>query len=155
MERLPTPIPCRSSLVSDTEYGLRIAARREADPENYYWRISQWFMPHTVFVAADPDLLCRGNAFVPIDDENCWWYRIRWHSSRARTEKEIRSFYASGDYAELIPGTYAPVGNKANDYLIDREDQRTASYSGIKSAQLQDIALQEIRGGSSIGRRST
>jgi phthalate 4,5-dioxygenase oxygenase subunit len=132
--------------VSDTEYGLRIAARREADPKHYYWRISQWFMPHTVFVAADPDSLCRGNVFVPIDDENCWWYRIRWHASRALTENEIRSFYASGDYAELIPGTYAPVGNKSNDYLIDRVDQRTASYSGIKSAQLQDIAVQESQG---------
>lgn len=133
--------------VSDTAYGLRIAARRDADAANYYWRISQWFMPHTVFVAADPDSLCRGNVFVPIDDEHCWWYRVRWNPSRALTEQEIRSFYANGDYAELIPGTYAPVGNKANDYLIDRNDQRTLSYSGIKSAQLQDIAVQESQGG--------
>jgi hypothetical protein len=103
-------------------------------------------MPHTIFVAADPDSLCRGNVFVPIDDENCWWYRTRWHQNRALTEMEIRSFYASGDFAELIPGTYAPFGNKTNEYLIDREDQRTASYSGIKSAQLQDIALQESQG---------
>jgi phenylpropionate dioxygenase-like ring-hydroxylating dioxygenase large terminal subunit len=132
--------------VSDTDYGMRIAARREAGPEHYYWRISQWFMPHSVFVAADPDSLCRGNVFVPIDDENCWWYRVRWHPTRAVSEDEIRSFYKTGDYAELIPGTYAPVGNRSNDYLIDRADQRTSSYSGIKTAQLQDIAVQESQG---------
>jgi len=130
--------------VTDTEYGLRIAARREAGPEHYYWRISQWFMPHSVFVAADPDALCRGNVFVPI--ENCWWYRVRWHPNRSLTEDEIRSFYTSGDYAQLIPGAYAPVGNRSNDYLIDRANQRTSSYSGIKSAQLQDIAVQESQG---------
>lgn len=132
--------------VADTDYGMRIAARREADPEHYYWRISQWFMPHSVFVAADPDALRRGNVFVPIDDENCWWYRVRWHPTRPLSEKEIRDFSAEGDFAELVPGTYMPVGNRSNDYLIDREDQRTSSYSGIRSAQLQDIAVQESQG---------
>ncbi len=132
--------------VADTDYGLRIAARRDADPEHYYWRISQWFMPHSVFVAADPDSLRRGNIFVPIDDGHCWWYRTRWNPNARFSEQQIRGFYASGDYAELIPGTFAPVGNRPNDYKIDRADQRTSSFTGIKSAQLQDIAVQESQG---------
>lgn len=132
--------------VTDTNYGMRIAARREADPEHFYWRISQWFMPHSVFVAADSDALRRGNVFVPIDDENCWWYRVRWHPSRPLTDQELRDFREHGDFAELVPGTYTPLGNRANDYLIDRDAQRTQSYSGIKSAQLQDIAVQESQG---------
>lgn len=132
--------------VSDADYGLRISARRNAGPDNYYWRISQWLMPHGVFVAADPDALRRGNIFVPIDDEHCWWYRVRWHADRPLTPKELAEFYANGDFAELIPGTYRPKGNRENDYLIDRNVQRHVSFSGIKSAQLQDIAVQESQG---------
>lgn len=47
---------------------------------------------------------------------------------------------------ELIPNTYFPLGNRENDYLIDRSVQRTASFSGIKGAQLQDLAVQESQG---------
>ena len=31
--------------VSDTDYGMRIVARRNAEQDKYYWRISQWLMP--------------------------------------------------------------------------------------------------------------
>lgn len=132
--------------VSDTDYGMRIAARRDAEQDQYYWRISQWFMPHSVFVAAAPSSLCRGNVFVPIDDESCWWYRVRWHETRAFSPEDIRNFYVHGDYADLIPGTYFPRGNKDNGYLLDRAEQRSSTFSGIRSAQLQDIAVQESQG---------
>jgi phthalate 4,5-dioxygenase len=48
--------------------------------------------------------------------------------------------------ASLIPGSYRPVANKDNDYLIDRELQRTKSWTGIKEVRVQDIAIQESLG---------
>lgn len=105
--------------VNDTDYGMRIATRREGDDNHYYWRISQWLMPLCVVVATAPGSICRGNIFVPIDDQSCWWYRMRWHHDQPPTEEEVRGFYKHGDFAELIPGTYRPLGSRENDYLID------------------------------------
>lgn len=133
-------------LVDRTPYGLRIVARRDAGEDSYYWRISHWLMPFYVLVPTAADLVQRANLFVPIDDVSCWWYRVRWHSNRPLSAKEVDEFKTGGDYAELIPGTYYPTGNRENDYLIDRHDQRVVSFTGIRSAQLQDIAIQESQG---------
>lgn len=133
--------------VESTEYGLRIAARRSAEADTYYWRISQWLMPFHVLVPTAPGLVCRANLFVPIDDEHCWWYRVRWHRDRPLTSDEVAGYRSDGlDYAELIVDTYLPRGNRGNDYLIDRAAQRRSSFTGIPSAQLQDIAIQESQG---------
>ena len=133
--------------VDDTTYGLRIAARRRASDRSYYWRISHWLMPFYALVPTAAGLVCRANLFVPIDDEHCWWYRVRWHSERALTPDEFDDFRTGGtDFAELIPGTYLPKGNCANNYLIDREKQRKLSFTGVRSAQLQDVAIQESQG---------
>jgi hypothetical protein len=44
-------------------------------------------------------------------------------------------------------GTYYPVANKNNDYLIDREAQRRGeTYSGIEGIAMQDASLQESMG---------
>jgi phthalate 4,5-dioxygenase oxygenase subunit len=47
----------------------------------------------------------------------------------------------------LIPGTYRPVANMDNDYLIDRTLQKTGRYySGVKGIGMQDASLQEGMG---------
>lgn len=129
-----------------TAYGMRIAARRNAGDDAYFWRIARWLAPAFVVVPTEVGNVCRANAFIPIDDENCWWYRIRYHQDRPLTKSEI-SGYSDGafDYAELIPGTFNPRGSRENDYLQDREKQ-SKSFTGIPSAQLQDLAIQESQG---------
>ena len=47
---------------------------------------------------------------------------------------------------ELIPGTFIPKRNMANDYLLDREVQRTTTYTGIWGVNDQDRAIQESMG---------
>ena len=45
------------------------------------------------------------------------------------------------------PGTYRPVANKDNDYLIDRAAQRRGdTYSGVEGIAMQDASLQESMG---------
>jgi hypothetical protein len=43
-------------------------------------------------------------------------------------------------------GRWRPVANQANDYLIDREAQRTISYTGIAGVFPQDSAVTESMG---------
>jgi hypothetical protein len=43
-------------------------------------------------------------------------------------------------------GRWRPVANQNNDYLIDRDAQRTVSYSGIAGVFTQDSAVTESMG---------
>ena len=41
---------------------------------------------------------------------------------------------------------FVPIRNKTNDYLIDREDQKTRTFTGIRGIAEQDAMIQENQG---------
>lgn len=134
--------------VEPTDYGLLIAARRNT-PEgtHYYWRITQWVMPWYTFIPPDGDSPIGAHAWVPIDDEHCWSWSINYHPDRKLAKRELDSWRAGGGiHALAIPGTFAPVQSASNDYLINRDIQRSLSFSGIKGIAMQDAAMQESMG---------
>ena len=45
-----------------------------------------------------------------------------------------------------VDENYVPLRTKANDYLIDRQLQKTRSYTGIKGVSEQDAAVQDSQG---------
>jgi hypothetical protein len=52
-----------------------------------------------------------------------------------------------GIHVVLEPGTFRPVINKDNDYLIDRAAQkRGETYCGVRGIAMQDAAVQESMG---------
>jgi phthalate 4,5-dioxygenase len=52
-----------------------------------------------------------------------------------------------GIHMELIPGTYLPLRNAANDYLLDRDAQHNGTpFTGIRGVSAQDNAMQESMG---------
>jgi hypothetical protein len=52
-----------------------------------------------------------------------------------------------GIHVNLIPGTFRPVVNMDNDYMIDRVAQKQhKSYCGVKGIAMQDAAIQESMG---------
>ena len=129
--------------VIDSDGGLFIANRRSADEEHYYWRVNAYVMPFFQMIPAGPNGI-GGHAWVPIDDENCWVINYHWHPTKTRAE--LGSYRNPSDEVEHLPGTYVTKANKDNDYLIDRELQRNAVWSGIKSIRVQDMAVQESMG---------
>jgi hypothetical protein len=89
-----------------------------------------------------------GHFWVPIDDENCWVFTFDYQPVRALTENEVAAMKAGhGVHNEFVPGTYRPLANKDNDYLMDRDAQRRGeTFSGIKGIAMQDASLQESMG---------
>ena len=134
--------------VAETDGGLFIGARRNAEDGHYYWRITPWVMPAFTIVPPRGDHPVHGHFWVPIDDENCWVYSFDYHPTRPLTTDELSNMKAGfGVHSENIPGTYRAMANKDNDYLIDREAQkRRESYSGVKGIAMQDASLQESMG---------
>jgi len=49
-----------------------------------------------------------------------------------------------GLHVSVVPGSFLPTANSDNDYLIDRERQKTGvHYSGVPGIGNQDTAIQE------------
>ena len=134
--------------VAPTDYGFMIAHRHD-EGDLTQWNVKHWLMPFYKLVsqikAGDP---VGGHAWVPIDDENCLTYSFEWHPDRPFTEKELESCRSWGwIHAENQPGSDRTVLNRTNEYLIDRELQRSGkSYTGIKGIGMQDTAIQESMG---------
>lgn len=141
--------------VRETGWGAMYAAYREAGEGELYYRVAHFLMPfYTMF----PDGLFERNivcdAAVPMDDTHTmvftWMYRGR--TAGVRRLRDGRPIPGLDRDEEYLPnGTgwfdrWRTVANEANDYLIDREAQASASYSGLTGVQLQDQAVVESMG---------
>jgi len=128
--------------------GLYIGARRNAENGNYYWRITPWVMPNFTIIPPRGDHPMHGHFWVPIDDENCWAWTYDFHPTRALTNQERAAMEdGQGLHCKYVPGTYRPLANKDNDYLVDRAAQKAGkTYSGVAGFAIQDSSLQESMG---------
>lgn len=138
--------------VADTPYGLLIGARRDAEEDSYYWRITQALMP---FYTMIPPVMegtdsaqapYGGHAWVPIDDYNTWTWSFGVQPNRPFTVDERENISGRNGRWGPIDENYRPLQNRDNDYLIDRDAQRTKSYTGIDGVPNQDAGIQESMG---------
>jgi hypothetical protein len=134
--------------VVESEGGLYIGARRNAENGNYYWRITPWVMPSFTMVPPRGDHPVHGHFWIPIDDDNCWAYTYDYHATRPLTAEEREAMRAGkGVHSRNIPGSFRPAANKDNDYLMDRAAQKAGrTYSGVEGIAIQDASLQESMG---------
>jgi phenylpropionate dioxygenase-like ring-hydroxylating dioxygenase large terminal subunit len=138
--------------VEQTEYGLMIAARREASAEDYYWRVTQFLAPFWTMIPPvgtfkdSSEAAYDGHAWVPIDDETTWTWSFAANPHRDFTEQErLRRGGHDGMWGP-VDEQFHPLLNKDNDYRIDREAQRQNSFTGISGIPNQDAAVQESMG---------
>jgi phenylpropionate dioxygenase-like ring-hydroxylating dioxygenase large terminal subunit len=138
---------------AETDYGTSYAAYRPADEGNTYWRFGPYLWPFWTMppiCPLDNNILAR--AYVPIDDENTMM--VYWMHNKAELPGKTdgrKEVVGGGDW-NFLPNTtdwngrWRLADNKVNDYNIDREVQRTKSYSGITGINLQDQAMSESMG---------
>jgi phthalate 4,5-dioxygenase len=141
--------------VADTDWGTMYAAYRPAEPGATYWRFAHFMFP---FWTITPDrkftdqVLAR--AWVPMDDKHTMFVNVSWKNSATGLRKLKNGSPIPGVWIgpKLQPnGTgwfdrWRLVADAENDYLIDRDLQRTESYSGINGIYLQDQAVTESMG---------
>jgi Phenylpropionate dioxygenase and related ring-hydroxylating dioxygenases, large terminal subunit len=69
-------------IIEPTDYGMVLAAQRNADEGTYYWRINQMMFPYYTFVATPLD---RKSAlvhiWVPTDDTHSDIWSVMWRST--------------------------------------------------------------------------
>ncbi len=140
--------------LKEADHGLMISARRNANEGHYYWRVNQFMLP---FYTIIPPHLSNtftdssgaayyGHVYVPIDDENTWnWsFTASPHAEYSQEEWDYQA--GKKGYWGPVDDNYLPIHSMDNNYLLDREKQRTESYTGIDGIPNQDAAVQEGMG---------
>ena len=121
----------------ETDFGVAIAARRDAGPNDYYWRITPFMLPFYTIVPRARETNYIWTAAVPIDDLTMFGMTVIWSPDKPVGRMPVVDVDAS----------FRSVQNKANDYLIDRQLQKTQSFTGIRGVRVQDMAVQEDQRG--------
>lgn len=139
--RLTTPNPHFADttpifFLRETDYGLVMSARRNAGPDEYYWRITPFMVPSYALVAG----MYMFTAAVPADDTTTIGITVIWHPNHGVSP----DFFS--DWCP-VDAKYYPVQNKGNEYLMDRQAQKTESFTGIRGTRVQDHVVQEDQRG--------
>jgi len=134
--------------VLEHEVGFVVGGARRADRNAAYGRITQFMLPaHSVAPSAMPGEIYYGYSWVRITDETGWIYVYAWNPERPIFDDERARFDRGGfgQFAALGPG-FVPLRNRANDYLIDCDEQKQRSFNGIRGVAEQDAIAQDNQG---------
>jgi len=146
--------------VERTAYGFRYVGIREIGEIGTYLRLYQFVLPFHQFRSqqivrrkgkgsgnrAEIPII-KGHMWVPMDDHNTMIYN--WMLAVDEDKPLTREFIEQQeDSAGRGPDGETAVRHRTrdNDWLIDREVQRTKTFTGIKGVNTQDLAVQESMG---------
>ncbi|HUB94767.1 MAG TPA: Rieske 2Fe-2S domain-containing protein [Stellaceae bacterium] len=140
--------------VLETPHGLTYGAYRPSatQPGAVYWRVAHFLFPFWIMppvASLEHNVMVR--AFIPMDDEHCMFVGFESLSYMRRNDRNRMQGVHIRDH--LLPnetgwlGRYRMVENLDNDHMIDREEQRSVSFTGIDGIHTQDQAVTESMGG--------
>jgi phenylpropionate dioxygenase-like ring-hydroxylating dioxygenase large terminal subunit len=142
---------------SEMPWGTSYGAHRMAGDSQRYWRVANFLFPFwTQTPQGDFTDHLDARAFVPMDDTHTMMFHFSW-SKKSRPlvveSKEGKPLPGLKNNNVLLPNTtdwfgrWRPVANPRNDWLIDREMQRTGvTFSGLDNIRTQDQAAVESMG---------
>jgi hypothetical protein len=135
--------------VEDTWFGFRYGGLRTTPNGHTHARVTSYCLPFSVFVASNPIGVSQ-QVHVPIDDHNTWLYFI------SATPELPERFAGRPGLFDIMPfrlfPNISPTGiierdlTADNDYGIDRDTQRGATFSGISDFFAQDYMATESMG---------
>jgi phthalate 4,5-dioxygenase len=139
----------------ETDYGFVYGSRREFEGQ-YFWRVTQWMLPMWSAVPRSiNDPVLAGRAWVPIDDYTTTGFGYIYTPDQPLSPQALQEV-ADGERFPprnhkgtyrlphgYVIDTFLPDANIGNDFLIDRDLQRSTTFTGILGVNEQDRALQE------------
>ena len=129
--------------ITETEYGVLYGAKRTEAPGQTYWRTTQFMFPIFTFFPANEDGTVPGHIWVPLDDEHTMQWGLQWHPFRDLADRGPRDGlgkHKPHQFGKWYASSW-PEAERENDFLIDRDAQRTKNFTGISTIPLQDAAM--------------
>ena len=141
--------------MDNTDYGYRYVGIRGLGERGDFVRAYQYIMPfhqlrprQSGYKGQAAKQVIAGHAWVPMDDENCmiynWVYSFGPEPITDAEWEEMERGYGRGP--GQLTADYRSVGNRENDWLIDRQVQKYETFTGIDGINAQDVAVQESMG---------
>ena len=141
--------------VDVTDYGYRYSGVRSLGERGSIVRGYHYVMPfhqlrpsQSAFRGRSAHAIISGHMWVPMDDHHCMIYNFTYsYDDQPITQEEwvaMEEGYGRG--AQHILSDYRTVGNRGNDWLIDRGVQKHETFTGIEGINAQDVAVQESMG---------
>jgi phthalate 4,5-dioxygenase oxygenase subunit len=136
--------------LNETDYGYRYFGVRPLGEDRQYVRGYHFIMPFTQLRPPGPDLNeVHGHHWVPIDDGNVMVYNWYYSYGNEPLAEEARDPQVSGNSFTTdidVNNGFRSYRNKSNHWDIDRQVQKTDTFTGIYGINTQDRAVQEAMG---------
>jgi len=133
-----------------TDYGYQYAGIRPLGETEVHIRAYHFIMP---FHQIRPSLTERGNPsvaghiWVPMDDHNTMVYNWEYSITDEPMNEEDRLERRLGNGPlDIDQTTFRSKRRRENNYLLDRQVQKTENFTGIDGVNTQDRAVQESMG---------
>jgi hypothetical protein len=134
--------------IRDTDYGFVYSGKRNARGEagKNNWRLTQMFLPCASQIPSSR-YPRNGHYYIPIDDEHTSVIGYSYRADQPMSADEIgRPAKGLALVPRIQEGTLEPLCSRENDFLIDREKQRTFNFTGIGGITEQDMAMTQSMG---------
>ena len=136
--------------VDVTSYGYRYAGIYPRPGEVSFIRAYHFVMPFHQLRPSTTDSgnpSVAGHIWVPIDDDNTMVYNWEYSTTDEPLNEEDRLERRLGNGSLTVDQTtFRSQRNRENNYLLDRQAQKTKSFTGIEGINTQDRAVQESMG---------
>ena len=133
--------------IIDTPGGFMACNGRKVDDQQRYWRLNQFLLPFFTMIPPRPIDARVVRMWVPMTDTRCWVLCVTYRPDQPVGDAELAAWrQGENSHRQVIPGTTVPTQRLDNDYLIDRQLQKTRSFTGIAGIRAQDAMVTETAG---------
>ncbi|MDH3712758.1 MAG: aromatic ring-hydroxylating dioxygenase subunit alpha [Gammaproteobacteria bacterium] len=112
--------------VEETDFGLRIFARRELDAQRAHIRVTNQVFPQAIVIPMSNEMTIT-QWHVPVDDESCYWFAIFTSFGEPVDHQLMRKqrlqLYTLPDYKPRL--------HRGNDWGYDPAEQASRTYTGM------------------------
>ena len=135
--------------VDITDYGYRYAGVRPLDERTVHVRTYHFILPfHQIRPSRSEGgvPLVAGHMWVPIDDETTMVYNWEYSVTEPLTAEDRLERRLGNGPLDVDQKTFRGIRNRRNNYMLDRQVQKTETFTGIDGINTQDRAIQEGMG---------
>ena len=141
--------------VDVTDYGFCYSGVRSLGDRGSHVRAYHYVMPfhqlrpsQSAFGGRSATSIVSGHMWIPMDDQTCMIYNFTYsYGEEAITDEEWREIEEGyGRGPKHLLEDYRTIFNRSNDWRIDRQVQKTETFTGIEGINSQDVAVQESMG---------
>ena len=136
-------------VVDLTDYGYQYAGIRPLDEGTVHIRAYKFVMPfHQIRPSASDSgaFVVAGHIWVPIDDATTMVYNWVYSDDEPLSDADRLERRAGNGPLDVDQTTFRSIRNRRNNYLLDRQVQKTETFTVIDGINTQDRAIQESMG---------